>query len=259
MIEDWAHRYEDGALLLGKSTFEPFWKVGWQHEPFLTIAGSRSGKGRSAIIPNLLTWPGSALCIDPKGTNAAVTAARRGKVRPGNFLFRQEVFVVDPFKIVPEVTRASFNPLAAIDPASQHFAEEIDLLADALVVQERDGDASHWDETARMLIGGIVAFLVISRQDATLVQLRLALAREGMDRDQLFADMMAAGGVAATAASLVQNAGPNERDRFSRQPCAIRSGWRARPCQRPRKIRLRYPGYQEKTHDGLCRAAARVS
>src|ERR1700674_234364 len=33
----------------------------------LTVAGSRAGKGISLIVPALLTWPHSAICIDPKG------------------------------------------------------------------------------------------------------------------------------------------------------------------------------------------------
>ncbi|MEL6979873.1 MAG: type IV secretory system conjugative DNA transfer family protein [Pseudomonadota bacterium] len=44
---------------------------------FLTVAPTRSGKGVSAIIPNLLSWQGSVLVIDPKGENAAVTSSYR--------------------------------------------------------------------------------------------------------------------------------------------------------------------------------------
>lgn len=213
VIEDWRHRFEPGSILLGKSLAEWNWKVGFADDRgFLTVAGSRSGKGRSAIIPNLLIWPGSALVIDPKGTNAAVTAARRGHGggRVTEFL-GQDVFVLDPFAIVKGVTSARFNPLSAIDPNSNQFAEEIDLLADALVVQEKDGDASHWDETARILIAGLLAYLINSRSDATLLDMRYALMREGDDQQSLFEEMLQLGGIAGTAASLLLNAGPNER------------------------------------------------
>ena len=44
----------------------------------LTVAPTRSGKGVSSIIPNLLTYQGSVFVIDPKGENALVTARRRG-------------------------------------------------------------------------------------------------------------------------------------------------------------------------------------
>jgi type IV secretion system protein VirD4 len=119
-------RYEPGAIFLGISRFDPSLQIGWKDDnAFLTIACGDSGKRRSAIIPNLLTWPGSALVIDPNGISAAVTAARRGK-GGGRVTasLGQDVYIVDPFHDVPNVTRASFNPLAAIDPESQHFTEE---------------------------------------------------------------------------------------------------------------------------------------
>jgi type IV secretory pathway TraG/TraD family ATPase VirD4 len=67
----------------------------------LTIAPTRSGKGTSAIVPNLLTYQESALVIDPKGENARMTAARRGDGHsaagiPG---MGQKVHVVDPWAI----------------------------------------------------------------------------------------------------------------------------------------------------------------
>lgn len=43
----------------------------------LTVAPTRAGKGTTQIIPNLLTYEGSMLVIDPKGENALLTAVRR--------------------------------------------------------------------------------------------------------------------------------------------------------------------------------------
>jgi hypothetical protein len=133
--------------LLGSSFYNPYWKVGHADgRGMLTIASTRSGKGRSAIIPNLLTWPGSALVIDPKGTNAAVTAARRGHGggRVSSFL-GQEVYVVDPFGIVPGVKSARFNPLSMISLTGQRVTEDIGLIADALVVPGESADTL-WDD-----------------------------------------------------------------------------------------------------------------
>ena len=51
----------------------------------ISIAPTRSGKGVSLIIPNLLTYRGSVLVVDPKGENAWITAAyRRRRARPEN-------------------------------------------------------------------------------------------------------------------------------------------------------------------------------
>lgn len=103
----------------------------------LTIAGSRSGKGVSVIVPNLLLYPGSVLVLDPKGENASLTAERRGKgigIKAGGM--DQEVFVIDPFCIaeVHDSYRAGFNPLSDLDSADQYFIDECDSIADALIV-----------------------------------------------------------------------------------------------------------------------------
>jgi hypothetical protein len=164
-----------------------------------------------------LLWEGSALVIDPKGTNAAVTAARRGHGggRVTAFL-RQDVYVVDPFGIVPGTTSASFNPLAHIDMAGARVTEDIGLLADALVVPGSEGD-SHWDESARTILAGVIAHLLANDPHTTLSAVRSALRQDADELDELFGAMMKdrrAGGLAATAAAQFQNAGPNERGSF---------------------------------------------
>lgn len=218
LLADWRAQYKPGAILLGSSFYDPLWEVGAADDRgVLTIASSRSGKGRSAIIPNLLVWPGSALVIDPKGTNAAVTAARRGQGggRVTHFL-GQEVHIVDPFGIVPGANSAAFNPLAAIDLASPRITEDIGLLADALVVPGESAD-SHWDEAARTILSGVIAHLLASGKGSSLVDVRRALGQDADALDTLFGAMMnddSAGGLPATAAALVMNAGTNERGSF---------------------------------------------
>jgi type IV secretion system protein VirD4 len=58
----------------------------------ITIAGSRAGKGRSLIVPNMLLYEGSVLAIDPKGELARITS--RARAEKG-----QRVFVLDPFRV----------------------------------------------------------------------------------------------------------------------------------------------------------------
>ena len=59
------------------------------------VAGSRSGKGRSIIVPNLLGgYQGSALVVDPKGELANLTATFRAALG-------QRVAVLDPFQHHP--------------------------------------------------------------------------------------------------------------------------------------------------------------
>jgi type IV secretion system protein VirD4 len=146
---------------------------------FVTIAGSRSGKGTSAITPNLCLYPGPIVCLDPKGENADLTAARRGAGGEGCEGLGQEVFVLDPFgvaKKVPDDLRAGFNPLAVLDPKSELVVEDAALLAEGLIVSAKQEDA-HWDESARDFIKGLILHLITTAERPTLFTLRRFLTQ----------------------------------------------------------------------------------
>jgi type IV secretion system protein VirD4 len=124
----------------------------------LTIAGSRAGKGRSCIIPNLLHYSGSVLVIDPKGENADITAIRRHEIG-------QDVHVLDPFRrCAPHCApfQASFNPLDLLKPDSKTLIDDAALIADALVIPS--GGDSHWDDSAKSLVEGILLHVVTAPQ-----------------------------------------------------------------------------------------------
>lgn len=214
MVDEWDCLYEPGAVLLGRSLYRKDTIIGLDDDRgLLTVASNRSGKGRAAIIPNLLTWPGSVLVIDPKGTNAAVTAARRGHGggRVTDSL-GQDVHVLDPFGIVAGVKSAAFNPLGAIDLKAVTAKEDLGLLAEALIVPSGGRDA-HWDQSAHSIVLGIMAQLLTDDPNATLIDLRRVLRQSADERDKFFGRMVnnpAAGGVAQSAAALVGNAGANE-------------------------------------------------
>jgi type IV secretion system protein VirD4 len=108
----------------------------------LTIAGSRTGKGVSLLVPNLLRYDGSAIVIDPKGELARVTArARRQK--------GQKVVVLDPFNENGRHARGSFNPLDELNPKSRSIVVDAGAIADAMITpNDRD---PHWSNSARIL------------------------------------------------------------------------------------------------------------
>ena len=140
---------------------------------FVTIAGSRAGKGTSAIIPNLCLYPGSVICLDPKGENATITATRRSFGGNGCEGIGQEVYVLDPFGVakVPDELRAGMNPLSLLDPKAPTVIEDAAIVAESLVVAVNDRE-SHWDENARDFIKGLILYLITTTNDATLFTLR---------------------------------------------------------------------------------------
>ena len=120
-----------------------------------TISSSRSGKGTSAIIPNLLFYRGSIICVDPKAENANTTAVRRDRD------LGQTVHVLDPFQHAAaslHAYRAVFNPMSLLlDPHSTTRVADAGLIADALVVPAAGpGRDSHWDETAKAFLEGLI-------------------------------------------------------------------------------------------------------
>jgi len=196
--------YQRGDLFLGLD--ERGGEVGINTDRHaITIAGSRSGKGACAIIPNLLRWPHNALVIDPKGENAAKTWKERidmGKA----------VHVLDPFKSddVPAQIRASFNPLENIDPESLRAGSDLKVIADGLV-KRHDPKHAQWDNGAVSLLAGIMAFVIENapEDECNLKSVRDILMRDRDDLYEVAQNMKACGGcdgLAITAGTILMTA-----------------------------------------------------
>ncbi len=194
------------GLLLGRSERHVLRLDGQGH--VLTVAPTRSGKGVSCVIPNLLDYPGSVLVTDPKGENYAVTARWRGA--QGHV-----VHALDPFDVVGGT--ASYNPMELIDPDSPDVGDDARLVADMLILPEgREGEQAFWNEEARALLIGLILHVAASAPPelCTLTHVRRLLTLAPESAQQLLADMGRSeachGLVARAAARLLQKA---ERER----------------------------------------------
>ncbi len=138
------------------------WDLAYLQGHGISFGNTRSGKGVQSLIPALLTCSCNMVVIDPKGENAWVTAERRRQMG-------HRVVILDPWgevtkrygsKATPPVEEQTtrFNPLSALDPDSEDFADDVAALADALVITS-GGLESHWTDSARELIAGLVAAL----------------------------------------------------------------------------------------------------
>ena len=122
----------------------------------LTIAGTRAGKGRSALVPVALTLPTetSLLCIDPKGDIARLTARYRAEV------LKQRVAVLDPFGCAGEHLgkyRCAYDPILPLAQSDRRtFVANARLIADALIVIGDHKD-KHWDTTAAQILSTLIA------------------------------------------------------------------------------------------------------
>jgi len=103
------------------------------HPHVLVAAPTGAGKGVGVVIPNLLTWGGSVICLDVKGENFAKTARRRRAMQ-------DRVFRFAPYDAEGRSHR--YNPLedaARIHNADRRFTE-IRRLAAALIVPRGKSD-----------------------------------------------------------------------------------------------------------------------
>ncbi|MDD3029384.1 MAG: type IV secretory system conjugative DNA transfer family protein [Alphaproteobacteria bacterium] len=195
------HLQENGiigsdGLLLGtfasNSETHPLQYEGARH--LLTVAPTRSGKGVSSIIPNLLLHQGSAFIVDPKGENALVTALRRGQGSTKDNIpgMGQKVVLLDPWDVAASklgLPQAAFNPLDWIKSDDPDAAENAFLLADALVVPENEVRERFWDDEAKALLTGIILYVGTADEesdDRTLGRVRDIL---NMD-DTMFRDVL---------------------------------------------------------------------
>lgn len=98
------------SLLLGTFSDEgettPSGFVHWDGDGhLLTIAPTRSGKGKTTIIPNLLRYQGSCVVLDPKGELFEATSKWRSKLGP-------------VYRIAP-LDNGSGKPVHRFDPVSR--------------------------------------------------------------------------------------------------------------------------------------------
>lgn len=197
MFEEWGSAYKKNTLYVGCSLSSRSAEIGLAGEAhMITVAGSRGGKGATAIIPNLLLWEGSAVVIDPKGTNARVTAEARRRMG-------HDVYLIDPFGIVTKDSDR-FDPLEGLDPDDILVRERIATIVDALVVPDENAKDKHWDAGAKTILSGLISQLISSDVETkSLFDIRDLISQLPEDQDALWEAMASndsAGGSAKDAA-----------------------------------------------------------
>ena len=117
----------------------------------MTVAPTGAGKGRGLIIPNLLTYRGPVIVVDPKGENYQVTARRRADLG-------QRVIVLDPFQVVTD-KGDHLNPLDTFDLAGSILECDAEMLASLLSVGHRFTTDPFWNDSADGFLAGLIAHI----------------------------------------------------------------------------------------------------
>jgi type IV secretion system protein VirD4 len=142
------------------TTGYPWWtKAARGHA--LSFCTTGGGKNARLLTGALLTYGGNCLVLDPKGESYWITSHQRRR-------FGQKVYKLDPYnranenygaKVGVNEPSQKFNPLSSLDPRSEEFAEDVDLIADAVIFTPPNTDP-HWPDSARCLVSGLIAAAV---------------------------------------------------------------------------------------------------
>jgi len=116
-------------------------------------APTRSGKGVSVVIPNLLNWPDSAVVLDIKGENYEITAGYRA-------IHGQAVYAFSPFD--GEARSHRWNPLSAVRTSPLHRVGDLLNIGQVFYPNDGSGTSSEgfFNDQARNLFLGLGLLLL---------------------------------------------------------------------------------------------------
>ena len=117
-----------------------------------TFAPAGGGKSVSVLVPNLLSYDGNCVVIDPKGELYKLTHKHRQKQ------FGHTIVRLDPARLYGPGAD-SFNPFDWIDPQSPDFIEVCRDLANMLVVRTGKEMDPHWCDSAENVIAAFIAYI----------------------------------------------------------------------------------------------------
>ena len=112
-------------------------------------APPRAGKGTGVVIPNLLNWPDSVICVDIKRENWTLTAGFRAANGQACFLF-------DPFS--EDGRTARWNPFFYVSEDPVRRVNDLQRIAEMLYPDPPNVDP-FWTASARSLFLGIALYL----------------------------------------------------------------------------------------------------
>ena len=139
---------DNKGIIVGKKGSKYLMFGGAQH--VLLSAPTRSGKGVSVVIPNLLTWPESCVVLDIKRENWDITSAYRKK-------YNQRCYLFNPGAADGKTHR--YNPLGYISDEPGKRIDDIQKIAN-MIFPDLQGTDPIWTATPRSLFLGIVMSLL---------------------------------------------------------------------------------------------------
>jgi type IV secretion system protein VirD4 len=157
VTSEWACRQFFVAFLGSRWIGDVFIRVqNFTH--LLTVAPSGGGKSVNTLVPNLLSYPGNCVVVDPKGELFSLTSEHRRKA------FGHKVIRLDPAGLCGPGGK-HFNPFDFIDAESKAFLGQCRDMANMLVTRTGREDDPHWNQSAENVIAALIAYVCACEGD----------------------------------------------------------------------------------------------
>jgi len=141
----------------------------YANEPghLITVAPTRAGKGRCHIIPNLLTWPGSAIVLDVKSEIHAETSGYRANGLGQNILkfapFELQSCRWNPLDPILALAKSKYDANSTPEKVRHLEAEmqdAVSLLIELMFTPPPGGPREpFWQNAAKSIVQGIVLYV----------------------------------------------------------------------------------------------------
>ena len=156
------------GLFLGRFGRHPLILGGQQGA--IVCAPPRADKGTAVVVPNLLSWGGSVICLDVKLENWQLTAGYRQRIGQACFLFNP---------LDEGGNTACWNPLSYVSPDPNLRINDVQRIG-AILFPEVPGTDPFWTMSARSLFLGMTLYVL---ETPSLPSTLGEVLRQGMATD----------------------------------------------------------------------------
>ncbi|MBN2769036.1 MAG: type IV secretory system conjugative DNA transfer family protein [Campylobacterales bacterium] len=146
-------------------------------EHIMAFAPTRSGKGVGLVLPTLLAWRESALILDIKGENYALTSGWRSQ-HANNICIK-----FDP--TAKEGDTIKYNPLEEIRVGTEYETADLQNITMMIVDPEGKGLADYWQKSAFSFLNGLILYAIELSEKGEIEYPSLATIYEILNGDEI--------------------------------------------------------------------------
>lgn len=146
-------------------------------EHIMAFAPTRSGKGVGLVLPTLLAWRHSAIILDIKGENYALTAGWRSE-HANNICLK-----FDP--TAPEGQTVKYNALEEIRVGTEYETADLQNVTMMIVDPEGKGLVDYWQKSSFSFLNGLILYAIERHHNKETAYPNLSMIYETLNGEDI--------------------------------------------------------------------------